>query len=51
MSSYIKINIKQKKVLSVNHDLNHACDQSAIKAVKSKIEIKEISKVSDFTPI
>jgi len=50
MSSYIKINIKQKTILSTHYDHNHAPDQNAIEVVKSKIKIKEIAEVSGSTP-
>jgi len=42
--------LNKKKVLSAHHDHNHASDQSSIEAVKPKIKIKEIAKISGSTP-
>jgi len=36
----LKSTINKKKIRSTHHDHNHASDQSAIEAVKSKIKIK-----------
>jgi len=46
----IKSKLNKKKVLRDHHDHNHASDQSAIEAVKSKIKIKEMAKVSGSKP-
>lgn len=37
-------------VLLKTHKHNHAFDQNTVQAVKSKIEIKQIAKVSGSTP-
>ena len=39
-----------KKVLSAHHDHSYASYQSALEAVKSKIKIKKVVKISGFTP-
>jgi len=46
----LKSTLNKRKVSSAHHDHNHASDQSAIDAVKSKVKIKEMAKVSGSTP-